>query len=182
MAERLAPPVARRGNAVLARPDEVVEVRGEPALVEDHRLLRRRSLVVDPVAAPPVRVATVVVGGHERRRELLAEAAGVDAGALLDRVGLESVADRLVEEHTAETVADHDRKTPRRGLDRVEQGQRLARGLAGDLMGGAADDLEAAMCAARLVAGLGAPVATATTCTPSRTRVRLSAAARPSEL
>ena len=39
------------------------------------RLLRRRALVVDPVAAPLARQASVVVGLHERLRDLVAELA-----------------------------------------------------------------------------------------------------------
>src|SRR6185503_16949991 len=46
VAERLAPAVPGRPGAVLARGQQVVEVRREPALVDDGRAARRRALVV----------------------------------------------------------------------------------------------------------------------------------------
>ena len=78
----------------------------------------------------------------------------------MHRVGLEPVARHLVEEDAAEAAADDDRHRARRGVARVEQGERLARRLLGDPLGRAAvDQLEAAVAAERLEAGLDRAVA-----------------------
>ena len=106
-----------------------------------------------------LRPAPVVVGGHKRLRELLAEPAGVDAGALLHGVGLETVADRLVQQHAAEGVADHHREPPRGRVDGVELGERAPGGLLGHLLGVGRDQLPARVAAAGVAAGLHAPVA-----------------------
>ena len=53
-------------------------------------------LVIHAVAAPRADAAAVVVRGYEVGGDLLAHAAGVDARALLHRVGLEAVPDRRV--------------------------------------------------------------------------------------
>ena len=69
-------------------------------------------------------------------------------------VGLEPVAGHLVEEDAAEAAADDDRHRAGRGRAGVEQGQRLARRLLGDRAGVVFEELEAAVGAERLGAGL----------------------------
>ena len=170
-------------DAVLARAHQVVEVGGQLAVLDHRRPLRRRALVVDAVAAPLVRAAAVVVGGHERLRELLAQPARVDAGALLDRVGLEPVPDRLVQQHAAEPVADHDRQPARWARRRRRARERLARGRARPPPPDRRSSSSKPACPPRVSVPVSTrPSRRATTWTPSRTRVRSSAAARPSEL
>ena len=125
----------------------------------------------------------VVVGGHDRGGELVAEAARVHRRVLLHGVGLEPVAGGLVEQHAAEAVADHDRHPAGRRRARVEHRQRAARGLVGDGRGVAVEQLEAGV--ARRATPMPASTRSsrrATTCAPSRTRVRSSPASSPSEL
>ena len=160
MAEGLAAPVARRLHAVLARPQQVVEVGGEPPVLDHRRPARGRALVVDALAAPGVLAAAVVVGGHERLGELLAEPAGVHARVLLDGVGLEAVADRLVEQHAAEAVAHHHRQAAGGRVHGVQQRERAARGPVRHRLGILLEQLPAGVAAARVAAGLHAPVAT----------------------
>ena len=154
MAERLAAPVAGGRGAVLSRPNQVVEVRGEPALLDDRGPLRGRALVVDAVASPRAGPAPVVVRRYERGRHLLSNPPRVDARALLHRVGLETVPDRLVKQHAAEAVAHHHRDPPGRRRARVEHRERLARGALGHLLRPLREQLEPGVAAARLGAGL----------------------------
>ena len=104
--------------------------------------------------------AAVVVGVQQRLGDLLAELAGVDAGALLDVVGLEPVAGHLVEEDAAEAAADDDRhragRAPGRASSRVSA---LRAGLLGDQARVVVEQLEAAVGAERLEAGLDRVVA-----------------------
>ena len=69
-------------------------------------------------------------------------------------VGLEAVTGHLVEEDAAEAAADDDRHRPCRGGAGVEQRQRLAGRLLGDLAGIVFEQLEAAMAAEGLGPGL----------------------------
>ncbi len=84
----------------------------------------------------------------------------------------------------AEAAADHHRHRAGGRRIGVQQGERDPRGALGGALGGAVlDQLEAAVAAQRLEAGLDpVPLRRATTWTPSRTRVRSSAANRPLEL
>ena len=154
VAEALAPAVAGRGDAVALGAEVVVEVGDEPAVLDHQRFLGRLALVVDRVAAPLVGEAAVVVGVQQRLGDLLAELADVDAGALVDVVDLEAVAGHLVEEDAAEAAADHDRHRAGRGGAGGEQGQRLLGGLLGDQPGVFFEQLEAAVGAEGLGAGL----------------------------
>ena len=69
-------------------------------------------------------------------------------------VGLEPVAGHLVEEDAAEAAADDHRHRSRRRRAGIEQGQRLARRLLGDRRRFVFEQLEAALGAERLGAGL----------------------------
>src|SRR3954452_2846451 len=100
--ERLAATVAGGRHAVLARAQQVVQVGNELSTFDDRGALRRSALVVDAVRAPLVGLAAVVVGGDERLRHHLAELPGPDARALLDVVGLEAMANSLVQQYAAE--------------------------------------------------------------------------------
>ena len=129
--------------------------------------------------------------GRRRRRRGRASATcspslpGVHRGALLDVVRLEPVAGHLVEQHAAEAAADHDRHRAGRRRVGVEERQRHLRALArrSARRRRLGDQLEATMAAERLEAGLdGAVSRRATTWTPSRTRVRSSAANRPTRV
>ena len=110
----LAPAVAARRPALLARPEVVPHVVGEDAVLDEHVALRRVALVVDRERAPLAGHRAVVDDGDERRGDELADLAGVHAGALGDVVGLEAVAARLVEQHAAGAVLDDDRHRARR--------------------------------------------------------------------
>ena len=124
----------------------------------------------------------VVVGGHEALGELLADLAGVDAGPLLHRVGLQPVAHRLVEQHPTEAVADHHRQAASGGVHGLELRERAPAAVSATASGSASPCRKPAW-----PPRVSVPVSTrasrrATTCAPRRTRVWSSAAARPSEL
>ena len=182
MAEALAAAVAGRGDAVAAGGDAVVEVGGQPALLDHHRLLGRRALVVDRVAAPLARQAAVVVGGQQRLGDLLAELADVDAGALLDVVGLEPVAGHLVEEDAAEAAADDHRHRAGRAGPASSRVSALRAACSAISPGSSSKSSKP-----RWAPSVSAPVSTAsprraTAWAPIRTRVRSSPVNRPSEL
>ena len=124
------------------------------AVLDDRRALRGRSLVVDAIASPRSGTAPVVVRGHEVGCDLLAHPTGVDARPLLHRVGLEPVTDRLVKQHPAEAVADHDRNPSGRRGARVEHRQGLAGRALGHLLRPLREELESGVAAARLGARL----------------------------
>ena len=69
------------------------------------------------------------------------------------------MADRLVQEHPAEAVADHHGQAAGRGVDGVEQGQRAARGLLGHLLRLGGHQLPSGVAPAGVGAGLDAVVA-----------------------
>ena len=120
----------------------------------------RVALVVDRQRAPLAGHRAVVDDGDERRGDELAGLARVDAGALGDVVGLEAVAAGLVEQHATGAVLDHDRHRPRRRRAGAELGDRLAGGVARELLDvDGVEDLEADRVAHRLEAGLHAGVA-----------------------
>ena len=73
--ERLAAAVAGGLHAVLARAQQVVQVGGEPALLDHGRAAGGRALVVHALASPGVRPAAVVVGRDELGRQLVAQPA-----------------------------------------------------------------------------------------------------------
>src|SRR5689334_11557083 len=160
VAERLAPAVAGGRHAVLAGAQQVVEVGGELAALDHGGLLGGRALVVDAVGAPLAGLAAVVVGDQPGLGELLAQLPRVHARALLDRVRLQAVPHGLVQQHAPEAVAHHNRHATARGVDRVEHGQRLARGRLGHLLRIVGHKLEPRVATAGLAAGLGLAVAT----------------------
>src|SRR6185503_7328088 len=156
--EGFAAAVAGGLDAVLARPEQVVQVRGEPSVLDDGGAASGRALVVDPLAPPRVGPAAVVVRRDEVGRQLLAQAAGVDACVLLDGVRLEAVTDRLVEQDSAEAVPYHHRQPPGRGVHRVQQRERPARGVLRHLLRTLLDQLPPRVAAARVRAGLDSAV------------------------
>ena len=154
-------PLPVDGDAVLARARQVVEVgaracRPRSPWSPGSACPRRRSPSVPH--SPGMRA--VVVGGHERLGEPLAEPARVDAGALLHGVGLEPVADGLVEQHAAEAVAHHDRHAAAGRATRVEHRRRALRAASSATsLGVVREQLEAGVTAERLVPGLDAAAA-----------------------
>ena len=104
--------------------------------------------------------AAVVVGGHEALRELVAEPAGVHARVLLDGVGLEPMAHRLVQQHAAEAVPHHHGQAAGGRVHGVEQREGAARGPVRHRLGIVLEQLPAGVAAARVAAGLHAAVAT----------------------
>ena len=74
-------------------------------------------------------------------------------------VGLEAVAHGLVQQHPAEAVAHHHRQAPGGRVDGVEQGERPAGRLLGDLGRVGGDQLPHRVAPARVGAGLHAAVA-----------------------
>ena len=155
MAKALAPAVAGRVDAVLSGSDQVVQVGGDPALVDHRSPLGGGPLVVDAVRSPLAGQATVVEGLQVGRRDLLADHACIDRGPLLDVVGLQAVAGHLVEQHPAEAAAHHHRHRAGGRRVGVQQGDGDSRRSLGGALGGAlGDQLEAAMPAQGLEAGL----------------------------
>ena len=127
------------------------------AVLDEDVALSDVALVVEAERAPLPRHRAVVDERDERRGDLLADLAGVHARTLLDVVGLQPVAARLVEQHAAGAVLDHDRHRTGRGGPGAQLGDRLARGLAGEFLDvDGVEDLEADGVAHRLVAGLHA--------------------------
>ena len=159
MAEALAAAVAGRGDPVALGAEVVVEVGDQLAVLDHQRFLRRLPLVVDRVGAPLVGQAAVVVGVQQRLGNLLAELADVDAGALVDVIDLKTVAGHLVEEDAAEATTDHHRHRAGGRRAPAEQRQCLLGGLLGDQPRVFFEQLEAAVGAERLGAGLDLVVA-----------------------
>ena len=169
--------------AVLARPRQVVEVEAElPSSITRVLWVGVPSSSIASVPHSPGKRA-VVVGGDDRAGHLLAEPAGVDRRALLNRVRLEAVAGRLVEEDAAEAVADHDGHAARP----APAGRRASSARAGQPRRRPPRGRRRRARSRRGRRATPRPVSTrssrrATTCTPSRTRVRSSPLSRPSEL
>src|SRR4051812_1238592 len=157
--ERLAAAVAGRPDVVLASAQQVIQVGNELSILDDRRALRGRAFVVDAIRPPLVRHAAVVVRRHERLGDHLAELSGPDARALLDVIGLQAVADGLVQEHAAEGVADDNRHLAAWRVDGIEGDHRLAGSPLGDRRWVRLEDLEADMAAECLVTRLDAAVA-----------------------
>ncbi len=160
VAVALPPTVAARRASFLARPHDVPHVVGEHAVLDEDVALRGMTLVVDRERSPLVRVSAVVDDGHERRGDRLAQLALEHRRVLEDVIGFEPVAARLVEQHAARALLQHDGKASRRGRHRFEKRQRPAGRAAADLFGrDRVEELEAHRPARRLVRGLHAGVA-----------------------
>jgi hypothetical protein len=77
-------------------------------VVDEHGALGGVALVVDVERAALAGLGGVVDDGDEVGGDLLAEHAGVDAGALAVEVGLHAVADGLVQEDAGGAGGEHD--------------------------------------------------------------------------
>ena len=99
---RLAPAVAAARATLLAGAHEVPHVVGEHAVLDEHVALRGRAFVVDrvraPLAARSVPSSTSVTSGDATCSPTLTPE---HRRVLVDEVGLEAVAARLVEQHAA---------------------------------------------------------------------------------
>ena len=182
--------VSRRPLPLLARPSlarahEVPHVVGEHAVLDEHVALRGRAFVVDRVRAPLARVRAVVDQRDERRRDQLADAAAEHRRVLVDEVGLEPVAARLVEQHAAgaalraRPAASRAARAGRRSIV-----TRAARRDARDLLGvDLVEELEAERAAraprCRSACRCRRP---RRSCTTKRVRTWSSSTSRPSEL
>ena len=157
---RLAAAVARRRAALLAGPQAVPHVVHQHAVLDQDVALGRAALVVDGEAAPLTTHRAVVDQGHERRRHLLADAAGEHRRTLGHQVGLEAVAARLVEHHATAAGADDDGHLAGGRRAGTELGDRPVGGATGELLDVVAvEQLEPDGVAHRLTAGLHARVA-----------------------
>src|SRR2546423_8465774 len=90
MLVRLSPSVAALLPTFLPRPDQVPHVVGEDAVLDEHVVARRRSLVVDRVGTPLASERPVVDQRHQRRRDLLAGAAAEHGRVLGDEDGFDA--------------------------------------------------------------------------------------------
>ena len=152
--------VAGPRPALLARPQEVVHVVGEDAVLDEHVALGEGALVVDGEGSPLLGHGAVVDQRDPRVGHPLADAAGEHRRALGHQVGLETVAAGLVEQHPAAPGPDHHRHGARRRRPGGQLQQRPLGGLAGDVVDVVGvEQLEADRAAQRLVAGLHAGVA-----------------------
>ena len=95
----------------------------------------RVALVVDVDRAARVVDGAVVDDRAQRRRDPLADLAGVVRGLLAVEVGLQAVADRLVQQDPRVAGAQHHLHRAGRRVDGVEHGDRQARRLAPVLLG-----------------------------------------------
>ena len=116
----LAARVAGRLDAHLRRAHAILQEPLQDPVGEQHRALRRRALVVEVERAPPVGDRRVVDPVDQRAGALRADQLSIHAGLLVDRVGLEGVPDRLVEQHATAAVRDDHRHLPCGCGDRVE--------------------------------------------------------------
>ena len=112
------------------RAQPVVHVADEDAVLDQHVALARVALVVDVDRAARVGDRAVVDHGAQLRRDQLAELPGVVRRLLAVEVGLEPVADRLVQQDARVAGAEHDRHLARRCIARVEHRDRDPRRLA----------------------------------------------------
>ena len=76
----------------------------------------------------------VIDDGHARRGHALAHAARVGRGALAVEIAFQAVAHRLVQQHARPAGTQHHRHRPGGRVHRFQIDQRLAQGLAGELL------------------------------------------------
>ena len=118
----LAASIAGNRVVLLAGSQPVVHVTDEDAVLDQDVSARRHALVVDTQRPPPAGQRAVVDGGDDGARDRLADLASEDGRSLADKVGFEPMPTGLVEEHTAELIADDDRHLASGRRRRVEQG------------------------------------------------------------
>ncbi len=124
--ERFAAAVAGGRNAHQARVVAVLHVTHQHAVFDQRGALAGRAFVVDIERAATAVQGAVIDDGHARRGHALADAPGVDAGALAVEVAFQAVAHRLVQQHAGPARAEHYRHHPGRRRDRIQIHQRLA--------------------------------------------------------
>jgi hypothetical protein len=147
-------------QAQLPGADQVGQVVGADAVLEQHRALRRGALVVEGVGAPGALHGGVVDAVEALHPDPPALLAVVDGGLLGDQVGLHAVAGGLVEQHPAVARGDHHRHLARRRRPAGEHGDRPPGGVAGDQLGGElVEQLEPLRAAGAVEAGLDDAVA-----------------------
>ena len=90
------------------------------AVLNQHRALTGRALVVHMDLTPIVDKRAVVDGGHDGRRNLLAELAAEFAHADAHAGRLQRMAARFVEDNAAEAVVNRDGHHTRRAYRRMK--------------------------------------------------------------
>ena len=111
---------------------QVPHVVGEHAVLDEHVPLGGVTFVVEAERAPLSGHRAIVDERDVLGRDLLTDLAGVDAGALGDGIGLQSVAAGLVEQHAATPPLDDDGHRSRRRRSGRQFGRRHARCVAGE--------------------------------------------------
>ena len=141
------------------------------------------AFVVDRERAPLAPVRAVVDERDERRRDELADAVREHRRVLVDEIGLEPVAARLVEQHAARAALQHDRELARRRGHGSSIVSARCRGCRATSSGSISSKSSKPMRAARrLVARLHPGVADRDALHPEARAHRSSSARRPSEL
>ena len=121
----LAAAVAGRLHAHQPRVLAVLHVADQDAVLDQHRAVGRRALVVDGERTAPRRHGAVVDHGDALGRDLLAHQAREGRGLLAVEVAFEAVADRLMQHHAGPAGAEHDVHFAGGGGNRFEIDQRL---------------------------------------------------------
>jgi hypothetical protein len=113
------------------RVELVLHVAAEDTVFDQDRVLGHGPFVVHVQGAAPTRQGAVVHDRHARRGDPLADPTGECRAALAVEVALESMADRLVQQHTRPAGTEHHRHGSGRGIAGIEIGHgqtnRLAR-------------------------------------------------------
>ena len=122
----LPPPVARRPQMKGLRREVIVHVAAQDAILDEHVARWRVALVIHIDAPAARRQQAIVHDGAERRGHPVAHPVAVVRGLLPVEVGLESVADRLVQQNARVAVAEHHRHRTGRRLLRIEHRHRNA--------------------------------------------------------
>ena len=125
----LAAAVAGRLHAHQPGVLPVLHVADQLAVLDQHRAVGRRALVVDGERAAPLGDRAVIDHGDALGGNLLTHQAGEGRRLLAVEVALQSVADRLVQHHARPAGRQHDVEcTGRRGYG-LQIDQRLAQSL-----------------------------------------------------
>ena len=128
----LAAAVPRQGLVHQMGGQLVLEQSADDALLDEQGLMGDGSFVVDGVRAARAGDGRIVIDRHGRGADPLAALVPEDAGLFAGEVGLQQVADGLVDEHAGVARGQDDRHLAGRGVPGVEQVQRLPGGLRSD--------------------------------------------------
>ncbi len=128
----LAPAVAGGGDAHEAGVELVLHVSAQDAVLDQHRALGRRALVVHVQRAATVGQGAVVDDGDAGGRDPFAHASGEGGGALAVEVALQAVAHRLVQQHARPAGAEHHGHGAGGSVRGLQVGQCEAHRLAGE--------------------------------------------------